>query len=159
MKTALIALFLAAICSAQTPAPNDTGSPAQPQYILAAGIGFNHSDTPQCTGELSFAPRVADGLYNISTLKLTSKVSTISTGIAKRFYVGQGFTMSALVDGGVATGGGNVGGIVSGGGVLTYDISRIAKMPGAFVYGAVKIAQSSLGGVSPSFSFGFGKSF
>jgi hypothetical protein len=132
---------------------------SQPQFILSGGLGFNHYETPQIKGQLSFATRVADGLYNISTLNTTSKVSTLSTGIAKRFHVGEGFALSALVDGGIATGGGNVGGAVSGGGILTYDVSKWSKVSGSFAYGAVQIAQTSLGGVQPTFSFGVGKVF
>lgn len=131
----------------------------QPQYLLSGGLGFNHYEVPQFTGELSFGARVASGTYNVTTLKMTSKLSTMATGVSKQFYSGGGFTMSGVVDGGVATGGGNVGGVVSGGGVLTYDLSQRTKVPGAFWYGAVKVVQTSLGGVQPTFSFGFGKAF
>ncbi len=158
MKLVAIAaslLFASLTAFAQTAAD----PPAEPQYVLSAGLGFNHYETPQATGELGFSARIASGTYNISTLKMTSKLSTLTTGIAKRFYAGQGFTMSALIDGGLSAGGGNVGGTVSGGGLLTYDVSRFAKVEGAFVYGAVKVVQSSLGGVQPAFSFGVGKTF
>jgi hypothetical protein len=163
MKKMIFALVLCLVLSVAAAGQTSIGTPdppsQQPQFILLAGLGFNHYDTPQFKGELSFATRVADRTYNVSTLNMTSKVSTITTGVARQFYSGQGFTMSAIADAGVATGNGNVGGAISGGGVLTCDLSKLSKVPGSFAYGAVKVAQSSLGGVQPTFSFGFGKSF
>jgi hypothetical protein len=153
------ALFTILLLTAVSGFAQQSATADQPLYMLSGGLGFNHYDTPQFTGELSFAARVASGTYNVTTLKMTSKLSTMATGISKQFYSGGGFAMSGIVDGGLATGGGNVGGVVSGGGMLTYDLSALTKVPGAFCYGGVKVVQTSLGGVQPAFSFGFGKAF
>jgi hypothetical protein len=152
MRFLIALIFIAAAAlPAQTPAP---------QYVLAGGLGFNHADTPQIAGELSFGARITDGIYSFSTLKMTGKLSTISTGVSRRCHVSDGFTLSALLDGGLAAGGGTVGGAVSGGGMLTMDVSRWSKIPGSFAYGAIRILESPVaGGVQPAFSFGFGKVF
>ena len=132
---------------------------ATPQYSIAAGAGFNYLESPQAKGWATFAAKIADKTYSLSTLDMTSKGSSLRTGLLRTVYSSGGFTLGILADAGVVAGQGSVGGAFTGGGVVTCDISKFAKVPGAFAVGAVRVVQAAGGGVSPTFSFGVGKNF
>lgn len=160
----LMGVCLIAVCGAQTPtnAPMDSGyiGAAEPQFAISAGLGWNHFDTPQIKGWGTFAARVADKTYSLSTLDMTSKAASVRTGILRNVFVGGGWTIGVLADFGVVAGESSVAGAFTGGGAVTRDLSKVTKIPGAFAVGAVRVVQLGGGaGVSPTFSFGFGKAF
>jgi hypothetical protein len=72
VKKTMIAAILCLLAAATAFAQAQPATPA-PEYILSGGLGFNHYDARQFTGELSFSTRLADGMFKITTLKMSSK--------------------------------------------------------------------------------------
>jgi hypothetical protein len=49
-------------------------------------LGFNHYDTPQMKGGGFFDTKIAENTYNETTLNMTSKLATVTTGVKRFFY-------------------------------------------------------------------------
>lgn len=126
----------------------------QPQYFLGAGAGFNQYATPQASGWLTFGVKVSDLNFTYTTLTMTSKSSSIGQGFGRYLIESNKFTLAALADIGVATGGGSIGGAFGVGGSLSYDISRVSKIPHTALVATIKCDKSSGADVKPTFLFG-----
>ena len=75
---------LLAVCGfAQT---DTTTTVTGPQYSSGAFLGFNHYDAPQIKGGAFFDTKVAENMYNETTLNMTSKLATVTTGVKRFFY-------------------------------------------------------------------------
>src|ERR1035441_6223789 len=74
-----VSAFAQAGTSSTTPAPG-------PLYSAGAFLGFNHYDTPQMKGGGFFDTKIAENTYNETTLNMTSKLATVTTGVKRFFY-------------------------------------------------------------------------
>jgi hypothetical protein len=161
---ALVVIWLGFCAQAQTPVPVE-----QPQFLVAAGAGFNHYETPQTTGFLTAGVRVADKTYSLTSIDMASTRSSMRTGVARVLIERDNFVLLALGDAGVATGGGAFASAYSAGGIMAYEIGKWLKMPRLYAMGAVRVLRTAIpdtavaGGsfqsVQPKFEFGVAKAF
>jgi len=152
MKSAFLALLLAGVSYAQS-------GPAEAQYFVAGGAGFNRYAVPATSGFLTLGVRVAEGSYTYTAVSMTDTNSTMAQGILKVLVRQDGFTLGVLGDAGIASGEGAVGPAFAGGTILTFDVSRWTRTPKTWVTASVKLMKTSLTEVQPLFVFGLGKSF
>ena len=158
---------LLAVCGfAQTDA---TATAPGPQYSSGAFLGFNHYDAPQIKGGAFFDAKVAENMYNETTLNMTSKLATVTTGVKRFFYTTSTVGLFATAKAGVATGDGSATAVFAGGGGIKVLLEGAAKkfpflrmfsnIPGSYLSGTVDIQQINGVGVSPTFGFAIGVDF
>jgi hypothetical protein len=95
-------------------------------------LGFNHYDNPQIKGGAFFDTKVAENTYNESTLNMTSKLATVTTGVKRFFYSSPHGTVGlfATAKAGVATGDGSATAVFGGGGGIKVFLAGAAtKFP------------------------------
>jgi hypothetical protein len=134
-------------------------------------LGFNHYDTPQIKGGAFFDTKIAENTYNESTLNMTSKLATVTTGVKRFFYSSPHGTVGlfATAKAGVATGDGSATAVFGGGGGIKVFLAGAATkfpflklfstIPNSYVSGTVDIQQINGAGVSPTFGFAIGADF
>jgi hypothetical protein len=71
-----VSAFAQAATSSTTPAPSSL-------YSAGAFLGFNHYDAPQMKGGGFFDSKIAENTYNETTLNMTSKLATVTTGVKR----------------------------------------------------------------------------
>lgn len=126
----------------------------QPQYFVAATVGFQNTATPQATGGLTFGVRVREANFTYTTLTMTGKTSTLGQGFGRYLIQVNGFTLAALADIGVSTGNDSVGSALGMGGSISYNISRWTKVPHSAFVATVKCDKSGSADVKPVLTFG-----
>jgi hypothetical protein len=105
-----------------------------------------------------------------STLNLTSKLATVTTGVKQFFYSPHGtVALFATAKAGVATGDGSATAVFAGGGGTKVFLAGAATkfpflklfstIPNSYVSGTVDIQQINGAGVSPTFGFAIGADF
>jgi hypothetical protein len=156
--------FAQASTSSTNPAPG-------PLYSAGAFLGFNHYDTPQMKGGGFFDTKIAENTYNETTLNLTSKLATVTTGVKRFFYSSVHGTVAlfATAKAGVATGDGSATAVFGGGGGIKVFLAGAAAkfpflklfstIPNSYVSGTVDVQQINGAGVSPTFGFAIGADF
>ena len=159
-----VSAFAQAGTSSTTPAPG-------PLYSAGAFLGFNHYDTPQMKGGGFFDTKIAENTYNETTLNMTSKLATVTTGVKRFFYSSPHGTVGlfATAKAGVATGDGSATAVFGGGGGIKVFLAGAANkfpflklfstIPNSYVSGTVDIQQINGTGVSPTFGFAIGADF
>ena len=169
VTTALLAL-LAVSAFAQAGSSSTTPAPG-PLYSAGAFLGFNHYDTPQMKGGGFFDTKIAENTYNETTLNMTSKLATVTTGVKRFFYSSPHGTVGlfATAKAGVATGDGSATAVFGGGGGIKMFLAGAANkfaflklfstIPNSYVSGTVDIQQINGAGVSPTFGFAIGADF
>lgn len=143
-----------------------------PQYILGTGIGFHPYQTPikaGSSGYLSFAAKLTDGTYSISTLDLTSAGGQFRTGIGRVLVTQGNYTLMAYVDAGISADANNVASAFSGGGYLLYDVSKFSKSEHTYVGAQISVTKAGvpapvqgatlINPVQPYFAVGIFKTF
>ncbi len=128
-------------------------------YWVFAGAGWNRAETPEGSGFLNFGANLGSGNFALTTVEMTSRTSSIRAGYARLLKFKDRFGLLALGDAGVISGEGSVGGAFSGGGILTYDISKWTRVAGTHAVFVVRVNKSSMNDVQPTFGFGVGKVF
>ena len=167
-----IALLTLLAASAFAQADTSSTNPAPgPQYSSGAFLGFNHYDNPQIKGGAFFDTKIAENTYNESTLNMTSKLATVTTGVKRFFYSSPHGTVAlfATAKAGVATGDGSATAVFGGGGGIKVFLAGAADkfpflklfstIPNSYVSGTVDIQQINGYGVSPTFGFAIGADF
>jgi hypothetical protein len=169
-RTIAVITLLLTLLAVSAIAQTDTTVPS-PQYSAGAFLGFNHYDAPQIKGGAFFDTKVADNTYNESTLNMTSKLATVTTGVKRFFYSSTHGTVGLFgtAKAGVATGDGAATAVFAGGGGIKVLLDGAAKrfpmlrmfstIPGSYVSGTVDIQQINGTGVSPTFGFAIGVDF
>ena len=109
--------------------------------------------------------------YNETTLNMTSKLATVTTGVKRFFYSSPHGTVGvfATAKAGVATGDGSATAVFGGGGGIKVFLAGAANkfpflklfstIPNSYVSGTVDIQQINGAGVSPTFGFAIGADF
>ena len=112
--------------SSSTPAPG-------PLYSAGAFLGFNHYDTPQMKGSGFFDTKIAENTYNESTLNMTSKLATVTTGLKRFFYSSSHCTVGlfATAKAGVVTGDGSATAVFAGGGGIKSSFMNCRQSEGS----------------------------
>jgi hypothetical protein len=112
--------------SSSTPAPG-------PLYSAGAFLGFNHYDTPQMKGGGFFDTKIAENTYNESTLNMTSKLATVTTGLKRFFYSSSHCTVGlfATAKAGVVTGDGSATAVFAGGGGIKSSFMNCRQSEGS----------------------------
>ena len=151
-----LSLFLCSFAFAQ--------EPTNPKYWVAMGAGWNHYSCPQALGWINAAAQLTENNYSLFSIDMTSVDASFRGGVARVLSRKGNWGLLALGDAGMVSGLGEVTGIFGGGGVVTYDISRLVKSEGVHVMVAVRVLKSGftngpLNHVKPVFEFGVGKSF
>jgi hypothetical protein len=169
ITTALLALLaVSAFAQAGTTSTNPAPSSL---YSAGAFLGFNHYDAPQMKGGGFFDTKIAENTYNETTLNMTSKLATVTTGVKRFFYSSPRGTVAlfATAKAGVATGDGSATAVFGGGGGIKVLLAGAANkfpflklfstIPNSYVSGTVDIQQINGAGVSPTFGFAIGADF
>lgn len=156
--TLLLILTCAFGAFGQSSNDTNTGPPGtaiyQPQYFVAAGVGFNKTESPQAIGWMTLGAKISDLNFTTTTLTMTSRSSVINQDFGRYLVQQDKFTLAAIAGGGVAASAGSIGGDVGAGVALSYDISRLAHTPHTFFTCIVKADKSSGVDVRPTFKFG-----
>src|ERR1035437_2389830 len=99
-----------------------------------------------------FDTKIAENTYNETTLNMTSKLATVTTGVKRFFYSSPHGTVGlfATAKAGVATGDGSATAVFGGGGGIKVFLAGAANS------GTVDIQQINGTGVSPTFGFSIG---
>ena len=123
------------------------------------------------TGGGFFETKIAENTYNETTLNMTSKLATVTTGVKRFFYSSAHGTVGlfATAKAGVATGDGSAAAVFAGGrGIKVFLAGAANKFPfqklfstifNPYVSGTVDIQQINGAGVSPTFGFAIGADF
>ena len=146
IRVCLFAILMAISCQAQN-------------YWTAWGAGFNQYSDKQVSGWTSFGVKISDNNYSYTTIETTANGSSTRTGVARVLLKIKGFRLLALGDAGASTNSSNFGGAYSGGGVLTYDVSKLIKQNGIHIVFTARALNGSVINLQPVFSFGIGKAF
>jgi hypothetical protein len=132
----------------------------QPAYVIAAGGGLSpYASNERAHGWMTFAAKITDATYSLSTVEMMQSGASLRTGLA-RMLIQQGpFTLTALADAGLNSGSGNIGAALSGGGMLAFDIGKWTRVDKTFLIGTVRIYKLGFEAVAPVFGIGIGKAF
>lgn len=160
LRILAVTLLLACALTAQT-------TPAAiPQYVIGVSAGLDAATSPMFHIAVPFARRLTENNYSYTTLEMNTHTASLRTGIARPVITANGFTLVGLVDGGLVTGtvsqglgAGDIGVGFSGGGVVFYDLSSRAKIPGLYATGCVRITRTTTAAVLPAITFGVAKAF
>ena len=158
-----VSAFAQAGTSSTTPAPG-------PLYSAGAFLGFNHYDTPQMKGGGFFDTKIAENTYNETTLNMTSKLATVTTGVKRFFYSSPTARLACLPP---PKPGGHgrrfrYSGFRRRRGIKVFlagaankfpFLKLFSTIPNSYVSGTVDIQQINGAGVSPTFGFAIGADF
>ena len=133
------------------------GAQSLPDFLLAGGVSYDrYAEVPSVSGFGSLAIKLGSTpVYSFSTLELMSKTATLRTGAGYLVKQSGNFSLIALGDGGIATGGGVTLSTFSGGGMLAYQIKKSLY----YVMAAVRIRSIGTVSVQPVFEAGFARGF
>ncbi len=145
-----------------------------PDRFGAAGLGFQSTATPQTSGWASVCVRTTDRIYSCGATDYAGTSSSARAEFDTRIYSVGGLNVFAKAGAGAATGSdGGVGGSFTGGGVITFDVSKWLKVagPGLNAVFSMTFTKNDVNepavvgtglaafGAKSVFRFGFGKAF
>jgi hypothetical protein len=134
---------------------------AEPDNVFVAGVAWNQYAAPQISGNLTYAHRIGEGLYNFNLVDVTSRQThpfsaavSIAPGLAKKFMTINGIKIYELAAAGIMTGDNRIGFAWSTGGAAIIPLGKqIWLMPSVRVLKASMIDFQSIYGIA----IGFGK--
>lgn len=132
------------------------GQAPLPGSFLVTGASFEQKSN-KASGWASYAVRLGmTSTYSYSTIEVTTNKSAVRTGLAQVLIRSGDFTILALGDGGVQTGGSDLKKSLSYGGVLDVDLSkRLLK----WAVHLVVVIRPSTTGTGRVYQIGVGRSF
>ena len=146
----ILLAFLMIVMGAITEAHCQTTAPLQSKYVLATGGGMDPYSVPRDTfmwGALGI--RLAQNVYNYSTLIMTREKTTTLTGIAAQIHSEEWVRLYAFGQAGAETGEGVIQGAYSAGGFGVVPIGKLFGAPQFGVMSGVKI-ETPVGAVDRS---------